>query len=288
MARIRTIKPEFFTSLTLAKVSRPARLTFIGLWTYCDDEGRGRAEPRLIKAAVWPLDDDYAACDVEADLAELAAAGLIQRYTQDGAHYLAIRNWAEHQKIGHPTPSRLPPPPARRSGDVPVAPECFMNPHENPVSPPESLTLERKGKERNREAPERRGKVLLTPDEEAVIAYYRSAHTKRLRGEPPPKLLRLLRTALRSYPVADLCRAIDGNASSQFHRDGGHLGLELILRDAEKIDYFLDLAGKAAARTIELTDEFGQMRLHTQRDGWWGYERDGQWVRTIEVEKVPA
>ena len=288
MARIRTIKPEFFTSLTLARVSRTARLTFVGLWTYCDDEGRGRAEPRLIKAAVWPLDDDYGVAEVEADLAELAAASLIQRYEVDGSHYLAIRNWAEHQKIGHPTPSKLPPPPTRRSDDVTAPHEILMSPPEPRMSPPETFSLERKGKERNREAPERRGKEILTADEASVIAYYRAAHPKRLRGDPPPKLLRLLRTALRAYPATDLCRAIDGNAASKFHRENGHLGLELILRDAEKIDYFLDLAGKAETRTLEMTDEFGEMRLHTQRDGWWGYEKDGQWVPTIEVSKVPA
>jgi hypothetical protein len=39
---------------------------------------------------------------------------------------------------------------------------------------------------------------------------------------------------------------------------------------------------------LEMTDEMGEMRLHTKRDGWWGYERDGEWVRTVEVGQVSA
>ena len=39
---------------------------------------------------------------------------------------------------------------------------------------------------------------------------------------------------------------------------------------------------------MEMTDEFGQMRLHTQRDGWWGYEHEGAWVRTIAVNRASA
>jgi hypothetical protein len=34
MARIRSIKPEFFTSISIADLSRDARLMFIGMWTH--------------------------------------------------------------------------------------------------------------------------------------------------------------------------------------------------------------------------------------------------------------
>lgn len=110
MARIRTIKPEFFTSLSVASLELTARLTFIGLWTHCDDEGRCVDEARLIKAALWPLDDRTAA-DVEGDLRALGAATLIIRYVDGGRRYLAVAGWKEHQRINRPTPSRIPPPP---------------------------------------------------------------------------------------------------------------------------------------------------------------------------------
>lgn len=109
MARIRTIKPEFFTSLTIADLPLTARLTFIGLWTHCDDAGRCVDDARLIKAALWPLDDRTAA-DIEIDLKELTESSLITRYTLNRKRYLAITNWSEHQRINRPSPSKLPAP----------------------------------------------------------------------------------------------------------------------------------------------------------------------------------
>lgn len=109
MARIRTIKPEFFTSLTIADLTPEQRLTFIGLWTHCDDRGRCVDDARLIKAAVWPLDDRTAA-DIESDLRALTASSLIARYTLSGKRYMAVNGWVEHQRINRPTASKLPAP----------------------------------------------------------------------------------------------------------------------------------------------------------------------------------
>lgn len=108
MARIRTIKPEFFRSRVLSECSLRARLTFIGLWTVCDDEGRYRYEPELLKADLWPFEEDITAKDVNADVLELEAHGLVCCYETAGKRYLHIVNWHEHQKINRPTPSRLP------------------------------------------------------------------------------------------------------------------------------------------------------------------------------------
>lgn len=109
MARIRTIKPEFFTSLTVASLTPEQRLTFIGLWTHCDDMGRCIDDARLIKAALWPL-DDRSAGDVESDLKALTESSLIARYILNRKSYITITGWSEHQKINRPTPSKLPPP----------------------------------------------------------------------------------------------------------------------------------------------------------------------------------
>lgn len=122
MARIRTIKPGFFSSLTVAKLDYATRLTFVGLWTYVDDDGRGVDEPRLVKAAVWPLDDDVTTGKVERHLDALAAVGLIQRYLHNGKRYLAVTNFAEHQSISKKRESILPGPDddgSTLSGSVP-------------------------------------------------------------------------------------------------------------------------------------------------------------------------
>ncbi len=109
MARIRSIKPEFFTSLTIAALSVPARLHFIGLWTHVDDDGRAIDDPRLFKAALWPLDDSMTTAKVDKLTAELEASGRIVRYTVKGRHYLHVCGW-EHQKIDRKSPSKHPSP----------------------------------------------------------------------------------------------------------------------------------------------------------------------------------
>ena len=119
MARIRTIKPSFFTSTTVAELPIEVRLTFIGLWTHVDDEGRAVDDPRLVKAAIWPLDDRRNATAIEKDLAILAKRGLIERYTHDGHRYLRVRTWKEHQRINRPQESRLPRSPEEQAGDAP-------------------------------------------------------------------------------------------------------------------------------------------------------------------------
>lgn len=120
MARIRTIKPGFFRSEDVSALPMRARLTWVGLWTHCDDEGRAKDNVKLIKADVWPL-DQVSLREIEEDLETLAAHGRIVRYEVDGRRYLAVTNWREHQSINKPTPSKIPPPPTKGSGPTPVA-----------------------------------------------------------------------------------------------------------------------------------------------------------------------
>jgi hypothetical protein len=109
MSRIRTIKPEFFTSLTIESLTLEQRLTFIGLWTYADDDGRCRYDPRLIRAAIWPLSDRTPA-DIDADVRGLSEASLITHYVVSERSFLAVNGWSEHQRINRKTPSKLPAP----------------------------------------------------------------------------------------------------------------------------------------------------------------------------------
>lgn len=93
MARIRTIKPEFFDDPDVIDLSMPARLLFIGLWTQADRRGRLLDEPRRLKIRLMPGDD----VDVDALLGELAGSGLLVRYEVDGRQLLWIRHFERHQ-----------------------------------------------------------------------------------------------------------------------------------------------------------------------------------------------
>lgn len=111
MARIRTVKPEFFTSRTAVRLSYGARLTFLGLLTHCDDAGRCLMETRLIKAALWPLEDEVTPDTILGWIGELSGVQLVVCYrAPNGDQMLQIRNWAEHQKISHPRESKYPAP----------------------------------------------------------------------------------------------------------------------------------------------------------------------------------
>jgi hypothetical protein len=107
MARIRAIKPAFFHDLVIGDLPIPTRLTYIGLWTYLDDEGRGVDDARLIKAELWPLDDNYTTKKVEKDLEMLTKMDRICRYEVQGKGYLHVVRW-KHQRINRPQPSLLP------------------------------------------------------------------------------------------------------------------------------------------------------------------------------------
>jgi hypothetical protein len=95
MARIRTIKPEFFLHEELAELPPLHRLLFVGLWTLADREGRLEDRPKRIKVSLLPYDD----ADVDAMLADLDAAGFIVRYLVDGAKYIEIPSFSTHQRI---------------------------------------------------------------------------------------------------------------------------------------------------------------------------------------------
>ncbi|TQS30018.1 hypothetical protein [Microbispora sp. KK1-11] len=112
MARIRSIKPDFFTSEKIASLPLSARLLFVGLWTHVDDNGVTVDNERLINAAIWPLEDDplEALQRTREDLRRLSTARLIVRYEAAGKALLFIAGWDEHQKVSHPAKPRYPRP----------------------------------------------------------------------------------------------------------------------------------------------------------------------------------
>jgi hypothetical protein len=57
MARIRTIKPDFWTDEALADCSPTARLLFIATWSFADDHGNLERSARQLKAQAFPYDN---------------------------------------------------------------------------------------------------------------------------------------------------------------------------------------------------------------------------------------
>ena len=129
MGRIRSIYPDACISETLVKITPGQERTFWRLLTHCDDKGRSLANPRLIKAAIYPLHDDMTPQAVQADLEGLATVGLIQFYTVEGRGYLFVTSWGEFQHPKNPTPSRLPEPPQGLPLPTLVLPQDLPSPN---------------------------------------------------------------------------------------------------------------------------------------------------------------
>jgi hypothetical protein len=106
MARIRTVKPEFFTSEDIVCLSPLARLLYIALWCEADKEGRFVWKPLTFKLRYFPADD----CNINQLCQEILDRGLVSLYG-DGLAFIPA--FTEHQHINpRETPSRLPTPDA--------------------------------------------------------------------------------------------------------------------------------------------------------------------------------
>ncbi len=159
MARIRTIKPEFWTSEQIVECSPNARLMFIGLMNFADDNGVHPAKPMRIKMQVFP-GDAFGATEIDGFLCELEDAGLIQRYEANEEQFLIITGFTKHQKIDQPSykfplpNGKVPENPKRRRKhyseiEQGVNGKCSANTErtDDERSPPEGNGMEGKGKE---------------------------------------------------------------------------------------------------------------------------------------------
>ncbi len=105
MARIRTIKPEFFTSEDIFGLTPLARLFYVSLWCEADREGRLEWKLGTLKARYLPADN----CDISALAQELIDMGLIILYEADGKKFAEIPTFVEHQVINNrEAPSKIP------------------------------------------------------------------------------------------------------------------------------------------------------------------------------------
>lgn len=108
--RIRSIRPEFWQSEDVAAMDWHTRLIFIGLWSYVDDNGVGRDDERLIRAALFPLDDDQSESSrrLAAGIRDLAVGGQVARYEVAGKRYLHITAWSANQRTDNAGKQRYP------------------------------------------------------------------------------------------------------------------------------------------------------------------------------------
>ncbi len=146
MARIRSIKPDFWTDGNMTGLSFAARLFYIGTWNFslCD-RGHLSDDPVGLKLKILPADD----VDAHLLLAELLAAGrLVRRRSQGGRTYLFNPRLVDHQKVDVRWQSKCPHCSSEADGGFTEEsvnlPETPASPTEPPETPPSS-PQDRKG-----------------------------------------------------------------------------------------------------------------------------------------------
>lgn len=97
MARIRNIKPDFWTDSKIVVLSPLARLFFIGMWNFAVcDIGHVKDDPDALKLQILPTDD----VDGEVLIEELVKAGRVVRLDlAEGRTFLHVPRFTDHQNL---------------------------------------------------------------------------------------------------------------------------------------------------------------------------------------------
>jgi uncharacterized phage protein (TIGR02220 family) len=203
MARIRTVKPEFFRNAKLYRAEvesgLPLRLGFEGLWTACDREGRFKWHPDELKLDALPYDP----VDFSHVLDALMTRGYLVKYSVGGDWFGMIPSWHKHQFINN----------RESESDIPhidMAEEIIDASYTR--EPPVKDLLKGKGKEGK--GKEEEGDIVVTdidpslPTPENVIAYLNEKagkHFKQVNGNVAIVLARIK----ERYTIDDFKRVID-------------------------------------------------------------------------------
>ena len=134
--RIRTIRPEFYQSESVGSMTWKARLVFINLWSYVEDNGVNLDNPRLFRGQCMPYDDSVLD-DIEDAFAELEQCGSIIRYERDGKRLLFIPGFEKWQNIQRPGTCHYLPPDGWNKRGCKIIPEDSGQLQEHSCESPE-------------------------------------------------------------------------------------------------------------------------------------------------------
>jgi hypothetical protein len=134
MGRIRTLKPEFFTSKDIVRMPHLPRLVYQALWCEADREGRLVWDHETLKLRYFPIEsfeEIEAACDA------LLTRGHAWLYRHDGCIYAWLQKFHVHQQINpRERASVLPSVDDPRSERLTLNLEVYKNGHAPTTSDP--------------------------------------------------------------------------------------------------------------------------------------------------------
>lgn len=227
MARIRTIKPEFWTDAKTGTLTETSKCLLLGLLNHADDYGVLEWSPVEWRAKILPYHSDTTPSTVQTCLIEeLLPRGLVVLFSFTGddgeppRRYAFIKNFAKHQVINKPSRPLLagwkigetPRTYAERTrceyqefGDDGVTP-MSEPPHTTTGALPSGKERKGKGEERKGEGVEVRAARAAPPKatrwpSDAIVpeSWIEKATTARQRHNMPPIDLRLEATTFANY-----------------------------------------------------------------------------------------
>jgi hypothetical protein len=239
MARIRTIKPEFFRHEALFEAEKasklPLRLAFAGLFTAADRQGRFKWQPRVLKLDVMPFDE----IDFGKVLDTLADRGFIVKYELEGEYFGHIPSWCKHQHINQ----------REAESDIPA-------PDSEGARTCTHVQTHGEGKGREGKGREGEGGVVelkLDPGPvERIFGHWQAEYGKR-KAVLDPRRRKAIQRGLESYDEPTLREAISGYKLSPHHMGQNdqrtvYDDIELFLRDSKRIEAGINFARAPPAR----------------------------------------
>ncbi|MDV6275400.1 hypothetical protein R3Q06_18045 [Rhodococcus erythropolis] len=109
VARIRSIKPEFWSSPSLPK-DPWTRLLYMAMWNWADDNGIGTANERELIGFAFPNDGEITLDEFRRMLVEIHRVFGVIFYTVEGRRFYSISSWEKHQKFDRRSKGRNPHP----------------------------------------------------------------------------------------------------------------------------------------------------------------------------------
>ena len=90
MARKRMIAPSFWEDEAIGACEPMARLLYLGMVAYSNNKGRVRADAQLLRANIFPYDEEITVKDVERWSNSLMEHEFIFMFRKNGREYYSI------------------------------------------------------------------------------------------------------------------------------------------------------------------------------------------------------
>lgn len=217
MARIRTLKPEFWQDEKLAQLDATTRLVFLGLISQADDAGRLVDNVKLLDGLLFPFTDDTCRGALEV----LAQIGRVERYeTESGQRLIQLTGWEKHQKVDKPSRYVLPAPTGVRGSSAPPSGhmrEVVANVSRDSRAPTLDLGPTITDQQKDAKA-SLSGSGKPNADEAVRVVWTKWVEESGRSGsELTPERRKKIKTRLRSFTVDQLCAAIESAHRNPFY-----------------------------------------------------------------------